>query len=203
MTPRRQESITSQTNYPGIIPVTTKKVSRTMYRAPGPPPLPPSTNPPDDDGCSNESEDEHFNRNEATPLIRHTSRKTESRKSVFRQSEGNTELSIISDCKTHSQSSWSDIDRKASEDDDRSISTYSIAEESVSSLRSLATVSLENFREGLAVPFTDDEGSCQKIGSGLGSLCVIVSLCVCWDIEPNRVAIGLVQFDDAHQSFTH
>mmetsp|Transcript_15881 Transcript_15881/g.36617 ORF Transcript_15881/g.36617 Transcript_15881/m.36617 type:complete len:458 (-) Transcript_15881:265-1638(-) len=143
-----------------------------MVNAQAPPPLPPSTEPSDD--CSTGSEDEHQYRNEKTPLIRHTSRKSGPRKSVFRKAEGFTELSTISDCRTHSQSSWSDGDKKViDDDDDRSISTYSTTGESVASLRSLATVSLENFREGLAIPFTDEEGSCQKITSGLGSLCIL------------------------------
>mmetsp|Transcript_19844 Transcript_19844/g.43073 ORF Transcript_19844/g.43073 Transcript_19844/m.43073 type:complete len:453 (-) Transcript_19844:119-1477(-) len=147
-----------------------------MEKAPAPPLLPPSAEQSDD--CSSGSEDEHQQYgNEKTPLIRHTSRKSESTKNVFRKLDGVTELSAISDCRTSSlQSSWSDGETNINDDDDRSISTHSTAGESVASLRSLATVSLENFREGLAVPFTDEEGSYQKIASGLGSLCVVGTL---------------------------
>ena len=134
---------------------------------------------------SSDSEDEHPPLNEATPLIRHTSRKSEPSKNIFRPSSANasTELSVLSGSRTHSQSTWSDVEKKPSggddDDDERSISTYSLAGESVASLRSLATVSLENFREGLAIPFTDEEGSYQKIGAGLGSLCVVVRFSPC------------------------
>lgn len=125
--------------------------------SPAPPPKVPSSEPLDD---ASDSDNEQPYRNEKTPLIRHTSRKTEPRKNDLRQ------LSTISD--------YSRCDeRNTADDDERSISTYSITGESIASLRSLTTVSLENFREGLAVPFTDEEGSCHKIGSGLGSLCVL------------------------------
>ena len=145
-----------------------------MEKLPGPPPIPASLAALDD--WSSGSEEEHRRKNEQTPLIRHTSRKSGSRKNAFRKPDGFTELSTISDCKTHSQSSWSDGEKRIGDDDDRSISTYSTTGESVASLKSLATVSLENFREGLSIPFTDEEGSYQKIARGLGSLSVLVSL---------------------------
>ncbi|VEU40038.1 unnamed protein product [Pseudo-nitzschia multistriata] len=142
-----------------------------MEKLPGPPPIPASLAALDD--WSSGSEEEHRRKNEQTPLIRHTSRKSGSRKNAFRKPDGFTELSTISDCKTHSQSSWSDGEKRIGDDDDRSISTYSTTGESVASLKSLATVSLENFREGLSIPFTDEEGSYQKIARGLGSLSVL------------------------------
>lgn len=141
----------------------------TMYGdSPVPPPSEPLNHHDHDGG---DSDEERPHRNETTPLIRHTSRKTEPSKNSLSQAKGyKAQLSTISDY------SRSDERNPDDEDDERSISTYSITGESIASLRSLTTVSLENFRDGLAVPFTDEEGSCQKIARGLGSLCVLGTL---------------------------
>ena len=130
---------------------------------------PPMAAPSWPSDTESDSDEEAFLRNEKTPLMRHT---TGNKK--FNPETASNNLSVISDCRTPSQCSWSDRDGNVStEDDENSISTYSVAGESIASLRSLTTASLENFREGLSIPFTDEEGSCQKITSGLGSLCVI------------------------------
>jgi hypothetical protein len=127
--------------------------------SPAPPSKVPPSEPLDD---ASDPDDEQPYRNEKTPLIRHTSRKTEPRKNNLRPANGYTQLSTISD--------YSRFDERNTDDDDeRSTSTYSITGESIASLRSLT----ENFRDGLKVPFTDEEGSCRKIVSGLGSLCVV------------------------------
>eukprot|EP00980_Cylindrotheca_fusiformis_P004978 scaffold1054_cov124-Cylindrotheca_fusiformis.AAC.18 len=135
-------------------------------------PVPPPSGLPSDpamkhDDGGNSDGDEQYHRDEKTPLIRHTSRKTEPPAAR----DYTAKLSTISDVK--SDGIFTNDDDNDDDDDDRSISTYSLAGESIASLRSLTTLSLENFREGLAVPFTDVEGSCPKIVSGLGSLCIV------------------------------
>ena len=132
---------------------------------------------PSDDDDDDLSDDEGYMMTEKTPLIKHTTGKK-----VFRPQSA-TKLSTIPDYgQSASQGSWSDQDgmqnsATADESDDRSIHTRSsLAGESIASLRSLTTISLENFREGLSIPFTDEEGSCSKITSGLGSLCIVGTL---------------------------
>ena len=108
-------------------------------------------------------------RDEKTPLIRHGSRKTEPRR-PSQQTKTLTQLSTISDYSTGKRAGGSFDD---DDDDDKSTSNYSIGGESVASLKSLATVSLANFREGLQIPFYDESGSREKIVWGLGSLCIL------------------------------
>lgn len=59
------------------------------------------------------------------------------------------------------------------DDDDEDRSIYSLANESVRSLTTLTTVQLDNFKEGLKIPFTDETGSVSHIINGLSSLFVI------------------------------
>lgn len=121
--------------------------------------------PSDDDG---DSDDDGYPMAEKTPLIKHTTGKK-----VFRP-QSTTKLSTIPDS---SRSGSYQNSATADESDDQSIHTRSsLAGESIASLRSLTTISLENFREGLSIPFTDEEGSCSKITSGLGSLCIVGTL---------------------------
>lgn len=137
-----------------------------------PPPPAPSNDPPD---LPNHKVEEEEEQHENTPLIRHGSRKTEPKRKYTTNSNNHSnnnynQLSTICDY------SKSDERRGGSfeEDDDKSLSSFnSIGAESMTSLRSLATVSLENFREGLSIPFYDESGSRQKIISGLGSLCIL------------------------------
>mmetsp|Transcript_19725 Transcript_19725/g.48463 ORF Transcript_19725/g.48463 Transcript_19725/m.48463 type:complete len:454 (+) Transcript_19725:47-1408(+) len=136
---------------------------------PAPPPMDPPPPIPTEVETDLYQEEHHF-RDEKTPLMRHGSRKTEPRRPPQPQ------LSTISDYSTGRYGSERPTGSFESEDDSKSISTYSIGAESVTSLRSLATVSLENFREGLQIPFYDESGSAEKIISGLGSLCILGTL---------------------------
>lgn len=133
---------------------------------PAPPPMDASMPMPTEEEM-NLHQDEHHNRDESTPLIRHGSRKTEPKRAS--KPKTYTQLSTISDISNKGKGSFED-------DDDKSLSNYSIGGESVNSLRSLATVSLENFRGGLQIPFYDESGSKEKILSGLGSLFILGTL---------------------------
>jgi hypothetical protein len=77
---------------------------------------------------ASDSEDDSDYTNEKTPLIRHISGKTEpGDHNIFRtkQSSLPTVYSTISDCKTGTESSWSD--GNTNDDDERSISGRSTA----------------------------------------------------------------------------
>lgn len=142
-----------------------------------PPPPMPANLPPNlyqQEEEEEEEEDGDHYQDEQTPLMRHASRKTEPPR---RPSQSGTpkfkQLSTITD---YSKSDQARIGASFDDDDDKSISSYSIGGESIASLRSLATVSLENFREGLSIPFYDESGSREKIIMGLGSLCILGTL---------------------------
>ena len=129
---------------------------------------PPSSDPHDDGTLSDPEGDEELRWNEKHPLLQPSISQTT--KDIFRPSSFNepsvvlykTDRWLASSEKSKTQSTtWN------SEGEDRSLYTHST--------RSLATVSLENFKEGLAIPFTDDEGSFRNIQRGLGSLSIVVS----------------------------
>ena len=137
---------------------------------------PPASDPYDDGTLSDPEVDEELHCNEKSPLLQPSTSQTT--KDIFRPSSFN-EPSIV----LYKSDRWLDKSKTQSttwnsEDEDRSLYTHST--------RSLATVSLENFKEGLAIPFTDDEGSFRNIQRGLGSLCVVVS--------PNRKHERLCSF---------
>ena len=149
-----------------------------------PPPAPPARASSDDSSLTRGSndynyEDDHIQFSERTPLTRHSNRKREP--PIFRSKQsygaeqsvsmvGLEELSTFgsnSVTKNVYDDSCCDGDDG---DDEKSLSTRSLT--SIGSLTSITTV-MENFRDGLATPFVDEEGSCTKISGGLGSLSIV------------------------------
>jgi hypothetical protein len=140
-----------------------------------PPPAPSATGSEHQHDLSSNSFD--FNVEE-TPLISHTKRPAQNGFRTQPQYAAITEDTAparIDNKLSRIDSLSKDEDETgcSNDGDDQSVSSTA----SMSSLSSITTLALENFREGLLIPFTDEEGSAAKIIAGLASLSVVGTFC--------------------------